>query len=234
MRRVGHPDRKSVQLPLTGVVGQLIDFSERIADRSRPSRGPAAFFFALGCPISYLAAERIERVLGEIEWVPIPGARAEQGDEAERIRGAELLLAIAEREAQALRLPLIAPPATAPSRPAARAALYAIAQGAGPEFALTVSRLIFCGGFDPEDPELLGQAAAASGLSPKQTLAASQDTRRDAVLDATAAGLERRGVGATPAIRIGSRWFEGVTAISGAASFSAAEARLRASASPAI
>src|SRR5512142_2425360 len=52
-------------------MGQLIVLAERLADRSRPAPGQtAAFFFDLGCPFSYLAAERVERVLGDVEWIP--------------------------------------------------------------------------------------------------------------------------------------------------------------------
>ena len=54
-----------------GGMGQLIVLAERLADRSRPGPGhPSAFFFDLNCPFSYLAAERVERILGDVEWIP--------------------------------------------------------------------------------------------------------------------------------------------------------------------
>ena len=54
-----------------GGMGQLIVLAERLADRSRPAPGhSAAFFFDLSCPFSYLAAERVERLLGDVEWIP--------------------------------------------------------------------------------------------------------------------------------------------------------------------
>ena len=59
-------------------VGDIIFLSERMADRSRPSPDAARFFFALDCPLSYLTAERVERALGEVEWVPVLGPLSER------------------------------------------------------------------------------------------------------------------------------------------------------------
>ena len=39
--------------------------ARRLGPRQR-----ARFFFDLACPFSYLGAERVERVLGEVEWIP--------------------------------------------------------------------------------------------------------------------------------------------------------------------
>ncbi|MDQ6748878.1 MAG: hypothetical protein M3010_12335, partial [Candidatus Dormibacteraeota bacterium] len=53
-------------------MGELIQLQERRADRSRPTRDPRpAFYFDPGCPMSYLAAEQIERTLGDVDWVPV-------------------------------------------------------------------------------------------------------------------------------------------------------------------
>ena len=206
-------------------MGLLINFTERLVDRSRPTRGPAAFFFALGCPISYLAAERVERVFGEIEWVPMSGVFTDDRSENDRRRVAGDLFAIAERQAEALRLPLITPDRPVGDTVAAsRAALWAGDQDRGARFALSVSRMVFCGGFQPSDPEVIAEAAAASGLSADGALRASRDSAYDPVLDATAAGLRRQRVDASPAIRIGPRWFEGIDAVPGASSFTAAVA----------
>src|SRR5579872_5792092 len=60
-------------------MGDLIHLSERLADRSRPSAELARFFFALDDPMSYLAAERVERALGPIDWVPVLGPLSEHG-----------------------------------------------------------------------------------------------------------------------------------------------------------
>jgi 2-hydroxychromene-2-carboxylate isomerase len=167
-------------------------------------RGRAAatrFYFDLGCPFSYLAAERIERVLGEVQWVPAAGI----GE-----RDAAAVRAHAETCAVALRLPLVWPDRLAPAiSGASRAAVYAAEIGAGARFALATSRLAFCGGFDLDDPETLAEAAAAAGIPLRACLAAAGDASRDAQLLAAGQGLTNRGVHRLPAIRVGRRIFQG-------------------------
>ncbi|MFZ0088268.1 MAG: hypothetical protein WAL63_02085 [Solirubrobacteraceae bacterium] len=53
-------------------MGEVIYLPEH-APRRLPGTGPhwPAFFFDLGSPMSYLAAERVERMLGEVDWVPV-------------------------------------------------------------------------------------------------------------------------------------------------------------------
>ncbi|MDQ6605607.1 MAG: DsbA family protein [Actinomycetota bacterium] len=189
-------------------MGNVIFLAERLADRSRASASsPAAFFFDLVCPFSYLAAERVERILGEVEWVPTPASV--RGDRAAPV-GNETLIDRAERRANELRLPLIWPdPFPADCTEALRAAGFAAEQGEGARFALAASRLAFCGGFDLADTEILAAAAEAAGLRVDDCLAAAKDPDRDAQLEATARGLLARGVGELPAIRVERRWFEG-------------------------
>ena len=186
----------------------VIELKDRLADRSRPTRGSrAAFFYDLACPISYLVAERIERTLGQIDWFPAPAVDL---DGAARWARVESTRALAEREARATRLPLVWPDRfPADARHALRAAAYAADNGAGSSFALAAMRLAFCGGFDLHDPEVLAVAAGAAGLSLERCLAAARDASHDAVLSATARGLRTRGVSRLPAVRLGRRWFEG-------------------------
>lgn len=188
-------------------MGDLIFLSERRPGRSRVAPSTAdALFFDLSCPLSYLAAERIERVLGEVEWVPVSTA-AVLGD---RKADVDALQRRAESRARALRLPLVWPDSFPDEVPCAlRAAVYAAEAGAGARFALAASRLAFCGGFNLEDPEMLAEAAAAAGLTLEHCLAAAGDAGRDAALRATAAALRAHGVRELPAIRIGQSWFAG-------------------------
>jgi 2-hydroxychromene-2-carboxylate isomerase len=190
-------------------MGELIVLADRFADRSRPATGsPVAFFFDLGCPFSYLAAERVERTLGDVEWIP----------SASLIEPSWQCHEAAEREARALRLPLIWPDNWPKRFPGAvRAAAHAAEAGYGSQFALAASRLAFCGGFDLDDPEILAEAAAAAGLAPEDCLAAAQDAAWDAAPQATAEGLARRGVHALPAIRVGRVWRSGPHAVTEAA-----------------
>ncbi len=189
-------------------MGEVIELQDQLADRSRPRGGlGAAFFYDVACPFSYLVAERVERVLGEVEWVPAPAVGLDGGA---RWAQFDATRALAEREALAARLPLVWPDSfPANTRHALRAASYAAENGAGAAFALAATRLAFCGGFDLEDPEILGIAAAAAGLSLDGCLLAAREPERDRALWATARGLHARGVGGLPALRLGRRFIEG-------------------------
>ena len=189
-------------------MGEVIELKDQLADRSRPRGGSrAAFFYDVACPFSYLVAEGIERVLGEVEWVPAPAVGLDAGARWARF---EATRELAERHAAAVRLPLVWPDSfPANTRHALRAAAYAAEQGAGASFALAASRLAFCGGFDLEDPEILAVAASAAGLPIDGCLTAARDPSRDVSLWATARGLRARGVRRLPAVRLGRRWLEG-------------------------
>ncbi len=191
-------------------MGDLIVLAERRVDRPRAGERQdvrPTFFFDLACPFSYLAAERVERILGDVEWMPaasaaLPGGGGQDGKAPLRVK--------AERRAAELRLPLVWPEGfPADSLSALRAASYAAEIQAGARFALAASRLAFCGGFDLQDPEILAEAAAAAGVPVDACLAAAGDTARDSTLHATARGLRAQGVRSLPAVRAGRRWFQG-------------------------
>jgi 2-hydroxychromene-2-carboxylate isomerase len=201
-------------------MGQVIYLNERRAERSRSHVvTQPLFFFDVSCPLSYLTAERIERKLGEVEWVPVDGAslRAAATVPREvaldpRDTDTELhgLRTRADSCARALRLPLVWPdrfPGAA--RCAQRASAFACEIGAGAAFALAASRLAFCGGFDLEDPETLAEAAAAAGVPLEECLSAAGEAWRDEELEANAELLRAHGISELPAIRIGDQWFEG-------------------------
>jgi 2-hydroxychromene-2-carboxylate isomerase len=181
-------------------MGDVIMLWERLANRPSSGASRSALFFDLACAFSYLTAERVERALGDVDWVPcsLP---------ADRRQPTRDLIARAERQAFALQLPLVWPdrfPRTVPR--AMRAAAYAAEIGVGARFALAASRLAFCGGYDLEDREILAEAAAAAGVPVDECLAAAGDPARDVRLQATARRLESCGVPRLPAIRIGRRW----------------------------
>jgi predicted DsbA family dithiol-disulfide isomerase len=205
-------------------MGEVIELKDQLADRSRPrERGRAAFFFDVACPFSYVVAERVERVLGEVEWIPAPAVGLDGGARWARFEAAREL---AERRAHAARLPLVWPDTfSGTTRYALRAASYAAEYGVGARFALAATRLAFCGGFDLDDPEILGIAAAAAGLPLGACLVAARDPARDRTLWATARGLQARGVRALPALRLGRRFVEGERILSEAAALLAASAR---------
>lgn len=188
-------------------MGDLIVLADRFADRTRPSASSeVAFFFDVTSPFSYLAAERIERLLGEVEWIPCAPL------------GPPRPAAEAEREALAQRLPLVWPESWPAQWPrATRAAAYAADAGRAAQFALAAGRLAFCGGFDLDDPDILCEAAAAAGLGPEDCLAAAADPAWAAQPQATADGLRRRGIDELPVIRVGHQWRSGASAIAEAA-----------------
>jgi 2-hydroxychromene-2-carboxylate isomerase len=198
-------------------MGELIELTEQMADRARPrAQARPAFFFDLACPFSYLAAEQVERLFGEVEWVPVTGPLHPRADRA------SLRLA-AEARAKGLRLPLVWPEGfPGPARGALRSAVRATQVGVGARFALAAARLAFCGGFDLEDPEVLAEAAAASGFALEECLAAATDQALDEVLGATARGLVARGVGRLPAVRVRHGFFAGEALLSQAAAVRAA------------
>jgi 2-hydroxychromene-2-carboxylate isomerase len=178
---------------------------------SGPGRGERpAFFFDLACPFSYLAAEQVQRTLGQVDWIP-----ATSDEPWGRLEAA---CAHAQGRATALRLPLVWPerfPAPVPR--ALRAATYAAELGAGDRFALAASRLAFCGGFDLDDSDVLAEAAAAAGLPIHACVAAADDLARDVVLRATAWSLLARGVTRLPAFRVGRHFLQGERAVEAAA-----------------
>ena len=112
-------------------MGELIVLAERRADRSRPTRSMRpAFFFDLSCPFSYLTAERVERVLGDVDWVPTAATVLHRGGEWDQPAAVR---AHAETCAVALRLPLVWPdrfPTDAPTalRAAAQVTLEPLAE----------------------------------------------------------------------------------------------------------
>ncbi len=205
-------------------MGELIALEERRQLRLRRTSGSwPAFYFDLGCPFSYLAAERVERTLGAVDWVPVArealngglggAVKAQSEPSALKLGGSdglEELRSRAERRAAELRLPLVWPdrfPAPVPG--ALRAAQCAAQSGAGARFALAAARLAFCGGFDLEDPEVLAEAAAAAGMTLEDCLGAVGSAALDASLRATARELAMLGLRELPAVRVGSRLFAG-------------------------
>jgi 2-hydroxychromene-2-carboxylate isomerase len=193
-------------------MGDLIDFQQRRARRAQVASPAPAYYFDVTCPMSYLAAERIERSFGQIEWVAIDGS-ALRGSESD-VANDELTRADAERHARALRLPLIWPePFSDGGTRARRAASFACELGAGAAFALAAGRLAYCGGFDLDDPETLAEAAAAAGVPLTPCLEAASEAWRDDELRELGRTLWSQGVSEVPVISIGERWFGGVTGL---------------------
>jgi len=167
------------------------------------------FAFDLAQPETYLAAERLERLLDRVAWAPAISAALHDG------RGARDTLLAArmdtvEARAGVLRMPLVWPESFPFDGSAAmRVAALAASLGRGAEFVLAASRLAFCGGFDLDDFEVLAEAAAAAGLPLDDCLAAAGDRSADAGLEARALSLRARGATRLPVMMVGTRIFCG-------------------------
>jgi 2-hydroxychromene-2-carboxylate isomerase len=173
-------------------------------NRRQAPRPVTTLHFDLACPFTYLALERIERLVPEARWQPTPAEALHRGSEWRGPGELERACAAAERRAREVRLPLVWPLRyPLPVRPAMRAALRAVEEGRGAAFALAASRLAFCGGYDLDDPEVLAEAAAAAGVGLEACLSAAGDERLDRPLESAARRLLAAGADRLPAIRMG-------------------------------
>jgi len=195
-------------------MGDVINLAEQRAARRREAGRRddrrAEFFFDLGCPATYLAAERVERSFAQVAWTPVTGAALLRDPRAVDDAGSPEMRARAEARAAQLRLPLTWPdhfPAPVPA--AMRAAAYAAEQGQAAPFVLASTRLAFCGGFDLDDPVILAEAAAAAGIGLDECLHAAGDATRDAAAELGARRLLAAGADRLPALRIGGELFSG-------------------------
>lgn len=169
-------------------------------DLAVPERPPVRFAFDLASPFTYLAAERLERHFGDIEWQPVL-------EEATGLP--QPAAALAEERAAALGLPLVWPDEGASSRAAMRVASLAVDHGCARGFVLAASRLAFCGGFELDDPEVIAEAAAVAGLGLDEALEAAHDTGRDVVMRQAAGRLVAEGAHRLPALVVGGVMFAG-------------------------
>ncbi len=195
-------------------MGELISLSERRrlapnhqAARPRAREARPTFSFDLALPETYLAAERVDRYCHGLRWQPASAPALGAGRPAPG-RGATM--AAAEERAAALGLPLIWPdPFPMDARPAMRCAARACELGRGGAFVLAASRLAFCGGFALSDPEVLAEAAAASGVPLDECLVAAGDVGRDRDIEAAGQRLAAMGADALPTLRVGRLLFSG-------------------------
>lgn len=183
----------------------------KLTHRSSPQdTARVELFFDLGDPFSYLAAERVERAFDAVVWTPATGAgeyrRSLMADGARLAQVRER----AEERAAELRMPLVWPerfPSEVPR--AMRAASLAAEQGRAAAFALAAGRLAYCGGFDLDDPEILAEAAAASGVGLDECLAAAGDATRDVAMREAGRRLLAANAHRLPALKVGGALFSG-------------------------
>ena len=189
------------------------------APDAEPRSRRAFFYFDLGSPYAYLAAERIngqfaENGLEAPEWQPIllgglfkRFGRGSWAETPQRQAG----IAEVERRAADYDLPTIRWPEPFPGNTltAMRAATYAKQTGRTVAFALAAFRQAFAAGRDLSDPESVLIAAAACELHPAAVLKAIETAGvKDALRDATEAAGDL-GLQGVPSLVVGDEVFWG-------------------------
>jgi 2-hydroxychromene-2-carboxylate isomerase len=186
------------------------------------------FYFDLGSPEAYLAAERVMGALPVApEWTPVLAAALPAGGGAgERAAVTERRAAVERRAAdqhvQALQWPADWPTDT---RLAMVAATYAKQIGRAVAFSLAAFRQAFAGGRVLDEDTIL-IAAAACEMHPRAVLQALGRRSVAGALDAATAAAAAAGVRSVPAIAIGDVVLHGADVVEQAAVLLAsAEAR---------
>jgi 2-hydroxychromene-2-carboxylate isomerase len=179
-------------------------------ERRRP-----IFYFDLGSPYSYLAAERIHSVLPEPPvWQPIllgglfkRHGRRSWADTDGRAAGIREV----ERRARERGLPALSWPEPWPGDmlAAMRAATYAAQIGRAAAFALAAFRQAFVGGRDLSVIDNVLIAAAACELHPRALLAAVGSDQVKKALRATTDEAADLGVVGVPTVAVGGELFWG-------------------------
>lgn len=179
----------------------------------------AVFYFDLGSPYSYLAAERISGLfsaagLEQPEWQPIllGGLFKRFGrDSWANGPGREDGMGEVDRRASAYGLPPIEWPDPWPGNTlfAMRAAVFAKQTGRTVSFSLAAFRQAFAAGRDLGDPDNVLIAAAACELHPRAVLKAAETGSVKESLKASTDAAGDLGVRGVPSLAIGGRVFWG-------------------------
>ncbi len=175
------------------------------------------FYFDLGSPYAYLAAERLDTVLPEpARWQPLSlgglfklNGRSSWalGDPERRQAG----MAEVERRARGYGLTPIRWPDPWPGNylMAMRAATFAFSAGCGREFTLEAFRDAFARGRDLGVAAHVLAAAERAGLDPAEVEAATQDPEIKLALRAASEAAHELGVIGVPTVAVGSELFWG-------------------------
>jgi 2-hydroxychromene-2-carboxylate isomerase len=188
-------------------------------DRPRPSADGPVFFYDLGSPYAYLAAERVNGVFAEAgapvpEWQPILlGAllrrfgRSSWGLRGDRDAG----MRECERRASAYGLPPIRWPDPWPPNTlvAMRAATFAKELGRTVSFSLAAFRQAFAAGRDLTDRDNVAVAGAAAEIHPRALLAAVERDAIKAILRETTDRAGDAGVRGVPTVVVGGAVYWG-------------------------
>ena len=191
------------------------------------------FYFDVGSPYAYLAAERIDRVLpGPVEWQPVllgglfklTGRSSwALGDYRRRQAG----MAEIERRARGYGQPPIVWPDPWPTDylAAMRAVTWAFAEGVGRELAVQAFRDAFQRGRELSiEAHVLG-AASAVGLDRRAAADAIRDPQVKAALREATESAHARGVFGVPTVEVAGELFWGDDRLESAAAYAASVGR---------
>lgn len=182
-----------------------------------PEMPRSTFYFDLGSPYAYLAAERLGTVLAEpIEWQPVLLGGLFQlagrsswslGEPRRRAAG----MAEVERRARGYGLPPMRWPDPWPSNYllAMRATTFACAAGLGREFALQAFRSAFQRGEDLGIAENVLRAAEQTGLDREEVQAGAADGQIKRALREATDAAHALGVTGVPTLAIDGECFWG-------------------------
>jgi 2-hydroxychromene-2-carboxylate isomerase len=186
-------------------------------------QGPR-FYFDLGSPLGYLAAEQVLPTLGpSVDWLPVQGHALPRSANQEAFRCEHEFDAFKEDVAVAasrLGLPEVRWPDPFPfdSAQAMLVASYAKTISKGIVFALAAFRQAFAGGHGLHNLDHVMIAAAACEMHPRAVAQALTSPAPARALRQTAAMASDDGVATLPAVVVGSEVFEGISCVTDAAS----------------
>jgi 2-hydroxychromene-2-carboxylate isomerase len=177
----------------------------------------AVFYFDLGSPYAYLAAERLHEVLPQpIRWQPVSlggifkltGRSSWSLEDRDRRASG---MAEVERRALSYGLRPVRWPDPWPGNylTAMRAATFAHTKGVGREFALQAFRSAFQEGHDLSVPERVFDAARDAGLDPREVEDATRDPDIKLALREATDAAHGRGVFGVPTVAVGDELFWG-------------------------
>lgn len=175
------------------------------------------FYFDLGSPFAYLAAERLHDVLGErVVWQPVSlgalfkltGRSSWSLGDPERRRAG---MAEVERRARLYGLPPVRWPDPWPGNylMAMRAATFVYREGWGHEFTMQAFRHAFQEGSDLSVPAEVLRAAGDAGVDPRTVEQATQDSDVKLALRNATDTAHELGVFGVPTIAIDGELFWG-------------------------
>jgi 2-hydroxychromene-2-carboxylate isomerase len=189
--------------------------------------GPdAAFYFDLGSPLAYLAAERILHFFRNpptpVEWQPVLARELSSAESFQALRceaEEQIFRSELERRAGELGLQQLRLPAEFPfdSRLAMRAATYAKSIGRAVPFAQAAFRQAYAGGRSLAQLDNVLIAAAACEMHPAAVLKGAELLSVGEQLGTATVAAAEAGVSDVPAVRVGEDVFVGERALESAA-----------------